>query len=119
MPRAELPVPDNTTPACDAFEFGLPPIAVEGLRGVMLKHPRVRRAVIYGSRAKGNYRPGSDIDLALDAPDLPFAELLQIEQEIDDLLLPYETDLALLAQIESPPLREHIARVGKTLWETR
>lgn len=108
----------DTPIACDALEFGLPPTAVVGLRAVLVKHPLVRRAVIYGSRAKGNYRAGSDIDLALDAPDLTFAELLQIEQEIDDLLLPYQTDLALLAQIGSPSLREHIARVGKTLWKT-
>lgn len=99
-----------------ASEFGLPDSAVRGLRSVLAKHSQVRRAIVFGSRAKGNFRPGSDIDLALDAPDMPFSELLSIEREIDDLLLPYETDVVLLTQVESPPLLEHIARVGKTFW---
>lgn len=97
-------------------EFGLPDTALRGLRSVLERHPQVRRVIVFGSRAKGNFRPGSDIDLALDAPNMPFAELLHIEREIDDLLLPYETDVVLLAQIESPALLEHIARVGKTFW---
>ena len=97
-------------------EFGLPDSALRSLRSVLAKHSQVRRAIVFGSRAKGNFRPGSDIDLALDAPDMPFSELLLIEREIDDLLLPYETDVVLLTQVESPPLLEHIAHVGKTFW---
>jgi predicted nucleotidyltransferase len=96
--------------------FGLSDATLGRLRGVVAAHHHVVRALVFGSRAKGNYRPGSDIDLALDAPDLPFAELLAIEREIDDLLLPYEIDLALLHQIESPELLDHIARVGQPLW---
>jgi predicted nucleotidyltransferase len=99
----------------DVPEFGLPGAALSGLRGVLAAHPKVVRALVYGSRALGRERPGSDIDLALDAPTLPFAELLQIEQEIDDLLLPYEVDLALLSHIESTDLLDHIARLGRPL----
>jgi uncharacterized protein len=102
--------------AADA-EFGLPSSAVAGLRTVLAQHAPVRRAVIYGSRAKGNHRPGSDIDLTLDAPGLEFSEFLQIEQEIDDLMLPYRIDLSRLDDIEAGPLRDHIARVGLTFWE--
>ncbi|MEX8519478.1 MAG: nucleotidyltransferase domain-containing protein [Leptothrix sp. (in: b-proteobacteria)] len=97
-------------------EFGLPATTVARLRVVLAKHPSVFRALIYGSRAKGNYRPGSDIDLTLDAPELSFAEFLRIEQDIDDLLLPYQVDLSRLADIEQGPLREHIERVGRVLW---
>ncbi|MEX8523378.1 nucleotidyltransferase domain-containing protein [Leptothrix ochracea] len=85
------------------------------LRSVFNRHPKVLRVLVYGSRAKGNYRPGSDIDLSLDAPELSFAEFLKIEQEIDDLLLPYHVDLSRFADIEVGPLREHIERVGRVL----
>ena len=43
--------------------FGLPEHAVDKIRQVLAAHPEVERAVVYGSRAKGNYRNGSDIDL--------------------------------------------------------
>ena len=72
---------------------GLPAYAVSLIRQVLAQHPVVVSAVLYGSRAMGNYRPGSDIDLCLDAPGLSLAELLAIGTEIDDLLLPWKVDL--------------------------
>ncbi len=96
-------------------KFGLPAHAVEQLCRVFQGYPEIQRALVYGSRAKGNYRPGSDIDLSLIAPALGLEALLQIENRIDDLLLPWTVDLSLLHQIENPDLVEHIHRVGKEL----
>ena len=98
-------------------DFGLPAAAIASLRSVLAQHAGIRQAIIYGSRAKGNYRPGSDIDLTLDAPTLDFGEFLKIDQALDDLMLPYRIDLSLLAHIDNPDLRSHIARVGKLLWQ--
>jgi uncharacterized protein len=98
-----------------ATDFGLPPRTLSLLREVLGKHPGIQRAIVYGSRAKGNFRPGSDIDLTLDAPELQFSELLRINGELDDLMLPYTIDLSLLKQIDNPSLLSHIERVGKLL----
>ncbi len=98
-----------------ASDFGLSPHTLSRLRGVLNKHTGIQRAIVYGSRAKGNFRPGSDIDLTLDAPDLQFSELLRINSELDDLMLPYTIDLSLLKQIDNPSLHSHIERVGKLL----
>jgi len=100
-----------------AANFGLPVAAIAAMQRVFAQHPGIRQAIVYGSRAKGNYRPGSDIDLTLDAPTLAFGEFLQIDQALDDLMLPYRIDLSLLAQIDNQDLRSHIARVGKVLWQ--
>lgn len=110
------PVLDAAGVAAVCGRFGLCGATLASLRAVFEAHPGVRRVVVYGSRAKGCARPGSDIDLAIDAPGLPFTEFLRIEQELDDLNLPYELDLALLEQIESADLRDHIDRVGQLLW---
>lgn len=95
--------------------FGLSPRTLGLLRGVLAHHRGIERAVVYGSRAKGNFRPGSDIDLALDAPQLTLSDLLRIDTELDDLMLPYSIDLSLLQHISNPELLKHIDRVGKTL----
>lgn len=92
--------------------FGLKPHTISAIQRVFAKHPQLERAVLYGSRAKGNYRPGSDIDLTLFGESLTYADLCRIETEIDDLLLPYTLDLSLYAQIDNADLREHIKRVG-------
>lgn len=93
--------------------FGLPPAVVEKIRGVLGTHPRVERALIYGSRAKGSHKPGSDIDLTLIGDGLEHRELLEIQDELDELLLPYTIDLSLFGAIRHTGLREHIQRVGR------
>lgn len=97
------------------IDFGLSARTLDQLRGVLSRHTGIQRAIVYGSRAKGDFRPGSDIDLTLDAPGLMFDELLRINGELDDLMLPYTIDLSLLKQIDNPSLLSHIERVGKLL----
>lgn len=97
--------------------YGLTDETIARIRDVLAAHPAVERAVLYGSRAKGNFRAGSDIDLCLMGSALSLTEQLQIESELDDLLLPYKIDLSRLHALESPALLDHIRRVGVTLYE--
>jgi predicted nucleotidyltransferase len=92
--------------------FGLKPETVEKLHTVFRKHRNIQRVLIYGSRAKGNYRNGSDIDLTLQGTDLDWHELQAIERELDDLNLPYKVDVSLYSHIDSPAMRAHIERWG-------
>jgi len=101
----------------NAPRFGLPPETVEKIRGVLALHPQIEKAVVYGSRAKGNYRNGSDIDLTLFGEGLDLNELLRIMNELDDLLLPYTIDLSIFATLTHPALLDHIRRVGVTLYQ--
>lgn len=105
------------SPVGQGIEFGLSARALELLRGLLTRYPQIRLAKIYGSRAKGSYRDGSDIDIALDAPDMPFENYLKLCGDIDDLLLPWEVDLTLLSHIDNPDLLKHIERVGQVLWQ--
>ena len=97
--------------------FGLPTPAVEKICGVLAQHPQVECAVLYGSRAKGNYKNGSDIDLTLQGDRLGFQDLQKIMGELDDLLLPYTMDLSLFASLTHPGLLDHIRRVGVVFYE--
>ncbi len=97
-------------------EFGLSSRALGLLRGLFASYPEVQRAIVYGSRAIGNYRTGSDIDITLDAPGMESSRFLHLCTATDDLMLPWMIDLSLLSQIDNVALREHINRVGKPLW---
>ena len=94
------------------MEYGLKPEVIANINRVLAAHPGVEQALLYGSRAKGNYRLGSDIDLCLVGDTLTLTQLLKIENEIDDLLLPYKIDLSLFHTLDNPELIEHIQRVG-------
>jgi predicted nucleotidyltransferase len=95
--------------------YGLPDTAVEKINTVFVKHPGVKEVLVYGSRAKGTYKNGSDIDLTIRG-ELPFKELLHIETELDDLLLPWMIDLSLYGHIDNLALKEHIDRAGQVFF---
>lgn len=97
--------------------FGLPPTTMEKLNSVFAQHAAIDSVLIYGSRAKGNYRAGSDIDLTIKGDEIPFAEFMQIEDQIDDLMLPYTVDLSQYRQLENTDLIAHIDRVGVTIYD--
>lgn len=98
---------------------GLKDIHIKKIQSVFANHVNIEKALLYGSRAKGNYRIGSDIDLALLGKNLNLSELLKIENEIDDLLLPYKTDLSIFHKIENHELVDHINRVGQVFYKKK
>jgi predicted nucleotidyltransferase len=97
--------------------FGLEESDLKKIQSVFLKNPEVEKVVVYGSRAKGNYKAFSDVDLTLSGTDLNTLILQKIETELDDLLLPFLFDVSLFQQIENVDLVEHIHRVGKIFYE--
>lgn len=97
--------------------LGLPNDASEQLLMAIGAHPQVQRVVLYGSRALGRQRSGSDVDLCLHAPEMNLAELLELGAQLDDLLLPWLIDLQLNHLITHEGLREHIQRAGQVVWD--
>jgi len=94
------------------MKYGLNKEIIRKITGVFAGHGNIDEVVLYGSRAKGNYSPGSDIDLTLKGGGLGLEQLNKIITELDDLLLPYTFDLSIYSQIENVDLLSHIARVG-------
>ena len=93
-------------------KYGIPASTLHKLMDVFKPYPTIQTIILYGSRAKGTYQPGSDIDLCLIAPTLTIEEQLQLENQIDDLLLPWKVDLTVQHRIDSENLLKHIKRVG-------
>lgn len=96
--------------------YGLSEDTLARIHGVLAAHPEVEKAMLYGSRAKGNFRAGSDIDLCLIGATLSLTQQLQIESELDDLLLPYKIDLSRFHVLDNSALIDHIQRVGVTFF---
>ncbi len=93
----------------------LQPSELELVRAVLRRHPEVRSATLFGSRAKGTHSHRSDVDLALSgAVELLGAEA--IAAELEELPLPYRFDVQALEQITFLPLLEHIERVGVVIY---
>ena len=93
-------------------KFGLKAEVIEQMNNVFSRFKNIEKVLIYGSRAKGNFLYNSDIDLSL-LGAISYNDLLKIEMQLDDLLLPYKIDLSVFEKIENEDLKEHIRRVGK------
>lgn len=96
--------------------FGLSIEDREKINNLFKQFEFIDKVILYGSRAKGNYKPSSDIDITLFGDNLTLSELQLVENEIDDLLLPYKFDISIYNQISNIELIEHIDRVGKVLY---
>ena len=99
--------------------YGLKEEDINKINRLFEQQMNVEKVIIYGSRAKGNFKPGSDIDLTIIGNNFTMEEMLKLENEIDNLLLPYEIDLSVFAKIENPELIEHINRVGKIFYQRK
>lgn len=99
------------------MNHGLTSETADRIRSVLGRFPEVEKAVLYGSRAKGNYKRGSDIDLTLFGSGLNPSVLSQINSGLDDLLLPQKIDVSIFAKISHTDLIDHIQRVGVVFYE--
>lgn len=104
-------------PTDQPSRFGLPESAIARIIALFAEVPEIEQVILYGSRAKGTFRNGSDIDMVIRGESVTNAHLLSLENQLDDLLLPYSIDLSLLHQITNTDLLDHISRVGALLYE--
>jgi predicted nucleotidyltransferase len=100
-------------------QFGLTKTTIERIQNVFLHYPEIEKVLLYGSRAMGNYREGSDIDLTLLGNHLTYRQLSQIETELEELMLPYSIDLSLFVHIDNKDLIQHILHNGKIFYKKR
>jgi hypoxanthine-DNA glycosylase len=97
--------------------FGLKEKNIHDIIHVFNGNKNVDTAILFGSRAKGNFKRGSDIDIAIKGKKLTLDDLIKFSCKFDDLNLPWKIDLVLFDRIESPELTAHIERVGILLYE--
>lgn len=98
------------------MRYGLKEEEWDMLCNVFAKNPRIEKVILYGSRAKGTYKPFSDVDITLVGEELSLNDLADTINAIDDLLLPYMFDVSLYHKLKSPELLDHIGRRGVVVY---
>ena len=83
--------------------------------GTFKKYPEVKKVMLFGSRAKGAFHKGSDIDLAIVNSDLSYNTLRKIKNDFEESSLPYRVDLIDIKTLHKEELTEHIKRIGKPI----
>ena len=95
------------------MKFGLSERHLSIIRSVVSEFPSIASCIIYGSRAKGNYKTGSDIDLALKGR-VSYDVVSKVHYVLnEETVLPYFVDVLSYDLLDSVELKDHIDRVGK------
>ena len=97
-------------------DFGLKRDDLSAVTSTFRNMPRIHRAAIFGSRAKGNYKPYSDVDIALFG-DLDILDVEKVIADLEELPLVYQFDVVAYQLVKNPAFREHIERVGMSIYE--
>ena len=98
--------------------FGLDVDTLRIIRQCLVQFPAIEKVLLYGSRAKGNYKSGSDIDITLLGRGLTLNNAVYpLERTLDELYLPYTFDISVFSQLDNLDFIDHILRVGKTFYE--
>ena len=92
--------------------FGIAPEYSQKILKLFESLPEGTEVWLFCSRAKGNYREGSDIDLAFKGTEVDLGNRDEVLIKYDTLFLPWKLDIVIFAEVEDPSLRSHIDRVG-------
>ncbi len=93
--------------------YGLTDQDLTQMRAAMAQFPEIAEVILFGSRAKGNYKPGSDVDLAIKGDNVSHATVYRLADLLnEEYPFPYFFDVIDYNSIEEPDLTDHINRVG-------
>ena len=97
--------------------FGLEEKEIGLLQSLFIHFPEIEKVILYGSRAKGNYKPFSDVDISLVGESITHNLRNHIDNAIEELSLPYFFDINIYHKLHNPNLIDHINRRGVVLYE--
>jgi predicted nucleotidyltransferase len=97
--------------------FGIVPKSYELILKALSEFDEIEKAAIYGSRAMGNFKQGSDIDLAIFGNKITPETLLKLKTKLEqELPIPYYFDLTHYETISNSELKKHIDEFGKVFY---
>jgi len=99
------------------MDFGLRRQDVDEIIRILQRYPVVEEAILFGSRAKGNFKKGSDVDIAIKGKGIDQEIVASISFLLnEETLLPYFFDIVHFEEISEKELREHVIRVGRSIY---
>ena len=101
------------------MRYGLSDHTLKEMQKLFSTFPEIEQVILFGSRAKGTCKPGSDIDLALKGNEVTGRTAGRLSAQLnEETLLPYFFDVVNFSGLENKDLVEHIERVGVVIYSS-
>ncbi|HRY31377.1 MAG TPA: nucleotidyltransferase domain-containing protein [Bacteroidales bacterium] len=101
-------------------QYGLRERDMVFLQSLFISMPEIDSVILYGSRARGDFEPGSDLDLAVTGEKVTLSTLSAIRRALEeDSPIPFFFDLLHLDSLNNPKLAGRIREEGKVIYQKR
>ena len=98
------------------MRYGLPDEHIKIILDYIARYSEIEEAVLFGSRALGTYKPGSDVDIALKGNKVDSFLAAHLKSEIEEeTTLPYFFDFVAYSKLNHKDLIKHIDKYGVVL----
>ncbi len=99
------------------MSYGLQQRDIDNIIQAVEELPEIEEVILFGSRAKGNFKKASDIDLAVKGKAVTEITVKRLSNRLnEELPLPYFIDVVHSEPISNPDLVDHIDRIGKVIY---
>ncbi len=100
------------------MKYGLKDETIQKIKEAIDTVSPIQKVILYGSRAMGNYRNGSDVDFTLIGNNLDLNNsVYPLMEELEELFLPYTFDISIFSFLSNQEFIDHINRVGIVFYE--
>ena len=103
----------------DENKFGLTERTMQTISEIFEKYSEIEEVIMFGSRAMGNYKLGSDLDLAIMNIGVDDKTIMHLKNDFEESSLPISVDLVNFPDLKHPDFIDHIERVGKVFYRKR
>ncbi len=101
-------------------QFGIYNKSLKLIIEQLKKFPEIKKSVIFGSRAMGNYKKGSDIDIAIFGKNIHFENIASLNYQLNEILpIPYFIDILIFHLLQNKELKKHILKYGEIIYEKK
>lgn len=102
------------------MDLGLRQSDIDYIIKVISEFSEIEKAIVFGSRAKGNFKPGSDVDIAIYGDNITFDTLSALHSRLEEQgPLPYFFDVVDYTHLNHKELKKYIDRAGKVIFQRR
>ena len=99
------------------MKYGLSDKQLQEIIAIFVKVPQVEKAILFGSRAMGNFKEASDVDIAIMGEHADFRIAAHLKYELEEeTYLPYFFDIIAYNTIDNEALKEHLQKYGKEIY---
>lgn len=88
--------------------FGLKDSIIIEIKNVLSRYDEIEKALIFGSRARGDYKKTSDIDIAIFSDNITSTRLNLLRNDFDELDIIYTVDVVDFHRISKKELKNNI-----------